>query len=210
VFRYANLFQRTRDDRFLRDGADGLPIRPLSVRSICSVCIAGVSALAYEAGQVGVPGIPVPVFVSGLVVLISSLMQSGPGFGDTVKYRGYIVYTVQHRCVETSLCERGRPPSRPRNSPSVPETSHRYSGFVRATQPVYVIQERSWSAGPLFAARARDDGCRGYDLHMTIVEHALRPSSHCRMDRASRVLCGIPASSFHRSRVLRWPSLLTR
>ena len=96
MFRYANLFQRTRDDRFLRDGADGLPIRPLSVRSICSVCIAGVSALAYEAGQVGVPGIPVPVFVSGLVVLISSLMQSGPGFGDTVKYRGYIVYTVQH------------------------------------------------------------------------------------------------------------------
>lgn len=26
-------------------------------------------------------------------------------------------------------------------------------------QPVFVIQERSWTAGPLFAARARDDGC---------------------------------------------------
>ena len=26
-------------------------------------------------------------------------------------------------------------------------------------QPVFVIQERSWTAGPLFAARAKDDGC---------------------------------------------------
>ena len=28
-----------------------------------------------------------------------------------------------------------------------------------AAQPVFVLQERSWTAGPLFAARARDDGC---------------------------------------------------
>ena len=43
---------------------------------------------------------------------------------------------------------------------------HLYTSFSEyvtemhpVAQPVFVIQERSWTAGPLFAARAKDDGC---------------------------------------------------